>query len=99
METIHLNTYGLVISDSTLGESIHSDIMQALQGSEVVGIDFTDVISMATFCSKQIFGTIYKELGPHTFFSRIRIINAEEPMRIIVRLGIEKALEDSPIAS
>lgn len=94
MNTIILKKYGQVISDSDLGGSIFNDINVSLEKNHNITIDFKDVISMATFCSKQIFGNLYIKLTPQVFFDRIRMINATHDMRIIVRLGIEKALSD-----
>ena len=94
MRTIFLSSYGHVISDSELGNRIYSDILDALSNFNVVTIDFKDVISMATFCSKQIFGKLYSTMSSQDFFKRVVIQNASNDMRIIVRLGIEKALDD-----
>ncbi|RIV25121.1 DUF4325 domain-containing protein [Fibrisoma montanum] len=94
MQTITLSEYGRVISESELGNQILEDINAMLIDNESIIIDFTDVISMATFCSKQIFGQLYISMTPQDFFKRITIKNASEDMRIIVRLGIEKALDD-----
>ncbi|MVM33649.1 DUF4325 domain-containing protein [Spirosoma sp. HMF4905] len=94
MKTIYLKHYGFVISDSELGQKIFDDIISALDEFNFLTIDFDEIISMATFCSKQIFGKLYLKLSSKVFFERVRIANATNEMRIVVRLGIEKALED-----
>ena len=95
METITLASYGKVISDTALSSRIYNDIDRALQGDQIVEIDFSNVIAMATFCSKQIFGDFYIKLGSENFFNKVIIKNASRDMRVIVRLGIEKALEST----
>ncbi len=97
MSTIALKGYGQVISDSDLGGTILTDIKSALVANHVIDIDFEGVISMATFCSKQIFGSLYVELTPQVFFDRVRLVNVSHDMRTIVRLGIEKALADEKV--
>jgi len=97
METITLEKYGHIISDSSLGGSILNDISSALSKGKAVTVDFQNVISMATFCSKQIFGSLYIRLTPQVFFDKIRMVNASSDMKIIVRLGIEKALSDQEV--
>jgi|GEM_PF-1548441 len=94
MINITLASYGTIISDAFLGSQIYADIEKALNAHQNLEIDFAGVIAMATFCSKQIFGDFYVKLGSEAFFDRIRIKNASKDMRIVVRLGIEKALED-----
>ena len=98
-KTIQLSSYGHVISDSELGSQIFNDIVTALGKYKAVTIDFDEVISMATFCSKQIFGSLYTSMSSTEFFERIVMKNASNDMRVIIRLGIEKALEDSTSTS
>ena len=48
---------------------------------------------MATFCAKQIFGKLYMELNPDVFFSNIKIKNANDDVKLIIRMGIQNAIE------
>lgn len=93
MIVISLNQYAPVISDEQTGLEILNSIKSALESDDVV-VDMTEVKSMATFCAKQIFGTLYVELGPSVFYSRIQIKNANDDIKVIIRMGIVSALND-----
>ena len=94
MKTLELKKYGNIISDQQSGEIIYFKIKEILETEEMCTVDFTDVKSMATFNAKQIFGKLYIELNPETFFKRIEIKNANDDLKLIIRLGIQSALED-----
>jgi hypothetical protein len=49
---------------------------------------------MATFCAKQVFGNLYLELGPSDFFEKIRISNANDDIRTIIKIGIQHAVSN-----
>lgn len=91
MTTISLNQYAPIISDDTIGEEIYTAIYNALS-TDIVTVDFDGVKSMATFCAKQIFGKLYKSLGPEMFYTKVLIKNANEDIKVIIRMGIVSAL-------
>lgn len=93
MIEIQLEQYAPVISDEKTGIEIYNLIKNALS-DDVVIIEMSNVKSMATFCAKQIFGQLYKELGPNTFYSKIKIKNANDDIKVIIRMGIVSALND-----
>lgn len=97
--TIQLLNFGSVISDHLIGEKILKDIKQTLSNNEICVIDFKDVISMATFNAKQIFGKLYLELGSEKFFTQIEIQNASNDLKLIIRLGIQSAVEDNALTT
>lgn len=90
---IEIKKYGMVISDNEVGEKIYQEISECLKKTEVITIDFLDVKSMATFCSKQIFGKLYLELGASKFYERIQMKNVNSDVRLLIRIGIEEALD------
>lgn len=49
---------------------------------------------MATFNAKQIFGRLYLELGSSDFFERINLKGTSENIKLIIRMGIQSALEE-----
>jgi hypothetical protein len=49
---------------------------------------------MATFNAKQIFGKLYLELGANEFFEKLEIKNASDDLKLIIRLGIQSAIDD-----
>ena len=92
---INLIKYGSVISDQQVGDQIYKEIKSFIVLHKKCVIDFTDVKSMATFNAKQIFGSLYLELGSETFFNQIEIQKASNDLKLIIRLGIQSAVEDS----
>lgn len=91
---INLLDFGSVINDMATGELLYNTIRQALTDYHQVEVDFTGVITMATFCAKQVFGKLYVELGSQPFFNRLILKNANSDLKFIVRTGIESALND-----
>jgi len=93
--TISLKEYGPLLSDKKVGEEILKKIKAAIEKSDIVNIDFIEITSMATFCAKQIFGRLYIELGAEKFFEKIKFLNVNDDLKIIIKMGIQNALEDS----
>lgn len=93
MGTVSLTQYAPVIRDREVGQKIYDSIKEMKPEEEVVTIDFKGIVTMATFCAKQIFGKLYMELNPDVFFSNIKIVNANEDVRLIIRIGIQNAVE------
>lgn len=92
---ISLLKYGSVISDQKVGDQIYTEIKSVINSHNKCVIDLTDVKSMATFNAKQIFGKLYLELGSEGFFNIIEIQNASNDLKLIIRLGIQSAVDDS----
>lgn len=92
MKNIDLQKYAPIISDEVAGESILKEIKEVLVTDDTVSIDMKSIKSMATFCAKQIFGHLYKELGSEQFFNRVEIKNASDNVKTIIRIGIESIL-------
>jgi hypothetical protein len=91
---IELKKYGLIISDQDSGKIIYEKIKHQIESHTKCIVDFQDVKSMATYNAKQIFGKLYLELGSNDFFEKIEIKNASDDLKLIIRLGIQSALED-----
>ena len=91
---IKINSFGPIISDKSVGMKIYDEISTTLKNKEVVNVDFIGVVSMATFCAKQIFGRLYIELGADVFFKRVKFINVNEDLKIIIKMGIQSALDE-----
>ncbi len=96
MRKIDIINYGMIISDKETGNQLLGDLRKILNNGEDVEVNMKDVISMATFCSKQIFGTLYLELGSKVFFTKIKFINASEDILTIIKIGIQSALDEYP---
>ncbi len=96
MRNISLNEYGPIISDKPIGDKIYLQLNDVLSKGEIVTVDLENIRSMATYCAKQIFGRLYLELGPEEFFKRIKLINANDDVKLIIRIGIQNALQNTP---
>jgi len=90
---IQLSDYGSIISDKQIGEKIYHTLSSALKKGVLVEIDFQGIKSMATFCAKQIFGALYLELTPPVFFEKIEMKNVSEDLKLIIKMGIQDAIE------
>lgn len=91
---IKLEKFGPIISDRKLGDTISKLIEKSLESNKSIEIDFENVISMATFCAKQIFGKLYLEKGAEFFFENIKMANVNDDLKIIIKMGIQSAIED-----
>lgn len=92
MKKLSLEKYKPIISDKDIGDEIYNHIKTILSKGEKVEIDMGEIKSMATFCSKQIFGKIYIELGPANFFEKVIIRNASNDIKSIIKIGIQNAI-------
>lgn len=92
--TINLEKFGPIVSDKKVGEEIYNLIFNQLESSPEVLVDMDGIISMATFCAKQIFGKLYINLGSAIFFEKIKIKNANGDIKMIINMGINNALEE-----
>jgi hypothetical protein len=94
MNTVSLEQYGPIISDKQVGDEILSFLKREIERDSPVVVDLGGIKSMATFCSKQIFGHLYLALGPQDFFEKLKLTNVTDDIKLIIRIGIEDALED-----
>lgn len=95
METISLNKYAPLITRRELGEEIYSLIRNGLDKSDQVEVSMTHIVSMTTFCAKQIFGRLYVELGREEYRRRIHLVNLSDDVNFIIRIGITNAVKES----
>ena len=93
MKTIIVKNFGSIIRDKETGYSLLEELKKSLKGSDEIILDLEGVISMATFCSKQVFGSLYLELGAEMCFSKIKFKNATNDVLAIIKIGIQSALE------
>ena len=93
MKPISLERYGPIISDKVVGEAIYSEIKDVLK-TDNISIDLGDIKSMATFNAKQIFGRLYVELGSAAFFDKIELVNVSQDLKLIIKMGIQSALDE-----
>lgn len=95
METINLNKYAPLITRRELGGEIYSLIRHELDKSDEVEVSMTNIVSMTTFCAKQIFGRLYVELGREEYRRRLRLVNLSDDVNFIIRIGITNAVKES----
>ncbi|MCX4291169.1 MAG: STAS-like domain-containing protein [Odoribacter sp.] len=94
MKTIVVKKFGSIISDKETGNALLEELKQGLKENDEIILDLEGVISMATFCSKQVFGSLYLELGADSFFYKIKFKNATNDVLAIIKIGIQSALEE-----
>ena len=95
MKAIEFKKYCPIISDKKIGEELYKLIDDTLKNQDKVVIDLAEIISMATFCAKQIFGKLYISLTPELFFERIEFINVSDDIKLIIKIGIQNAIEET----
>ena len=92
MKQISLQQYSPIISDKDKGEIIYKEIYGLNPMEEKVEIDMTGIMSMTTFCAKQIFGQLYKMLGSSLFEKNIILKNVSQDVLLIIKMGIRNAV-------
>lgn len=92
MKTVDLSKYAPIISDKKVGEEIRNEIMQAHPQTEELEINMDGIISMTTYCAKQIFGHLYNLLGPAQFEQSIKFKAITEDVLLIIKMGIRNAI-------
>lgn len=95
MKTVDLSKYAPIISDKKVGEEILKEIMQVFPQTEEVKINMDGIISMTTYCAKQIFGHLYNLLGPVKFEQHIKFKAVTEDVLLIIKMGIRNAVMES----
>ena len=96
MKKIKLDKYGPIISNKVIGDEIYKSIKHVIiEEGGSMEVDLSGIKSMATFNAKQIFGRLYIELGAHSFFEKVRLVNASEDVKLIIKIGIQNAIEDN----
>ena len=92
--TIDLGEYGNAIVDTATGDEIYIRLKNMLGSNEVVEVNLKRIVTMATFCAKQVFGRLYVELGAEVFFKRILLKDSSNELRYIITTGIKNALKN-----
>ena len=92
MKSISLQQYSPIIGDKEKGNVIYNDIFELDPQNEQVEIDMTGIMSMTTFCAKQIFGQLYKKLGSCLFEKNIILKNVSSDVLLIIKMGIKNAV-------
>lgn len=95
MDTYSLKVYAPSLSDKSKAETIYNDINGLNPQHNQVVIDFEDLVAMTTICARLIFGRLYKELGARLFADNIKFKNINDTIRIVIKWGILKELEQS----
>ena len=93
MAKYSLKSYAPSLSEKADAEKIRQQISALDPQNNIVEIDFEDIVAMTTICARLIFGQLYLDLGPELYNKNIKIIHCEETLEIIIRWGIESALE------
>lgn len=90
---LEIKNYGLNITTQELGGKIYNDIINILKEEDQVLLNFNDVMTMTTFCAKQIFGQLFNELGQEEFNKKIKFEDLNEDLQAIIIHGIENSID------
>ena len=89
--------YSPSLSDKSIAEEIYNSINNLDPIHNQLTIDFDGLIAMTTICARLIFGRLYKEMGPKLFAENIKMKNLEDTVRIVIKWGISKELEQDNV--
>lgn len=92
---IEIAKYSSIIANKDLGLAIYKDLSARLRDFDAITLDVGGVDVMTTFCAKQIFGRLYLDLGPEGFYDRIKIVRANDDLRLIIEQSIQNAVTES----
>lgn len=92
MTKIDLSVYAPIISDKNVGEEIYKKIQEASPQMSSIEICMNGIVSMTTFCAKQIFGRLYNQLGSKLFNQNVKFNGASEDLMLIIKMGIRNAM-------
>ncbi len=95
MATIDLSKYAPLITRRELGDEIYSLIKARLDKDGEVVVSMINIVSMTTFCAKQIFGRLYVGMGREEFRQRVHLVNLSEDVKFIIRIGITNAVKEA----
>ncbi len=91
---VDLKKFGPIISDKDNGLKVYELIKSIIVEDGNVEVDLKEILSMATFCAKQIFGKLYIDMGAQSFFENVKLLNVNDDMKLIINMGIHSALND-----
>lgn len=97
MQTYSFNQFVPSLSDKTKAQIALDGIMALHPETDKIIIDLSGMIAMTTICARIIFGGLYVNLGPKLFSENILMKNVEESIRIVIRWGISKELEQDNV--
>lgn len=93
MKYISFKEYSPSLSDKSKAEQIYEIVKSLDPFHNQITVDFDGLIAMTTICARIIFGRLYKEMGAKLFVENIQMKNLEEAVRIVIKWGIAKELE------
>lgn len=93
MNQFSFNEFRPMLTDKMKGEEIYEQIMRLNPHDEIVEIDLDGIVSMATYCARQIFGRLYVELGADVFSRNIVLKNMSDDVEYIIKWGIQCELD------
>lgn len=88
---VSIEKYGPVVNREQAGEEILEIISSALSDVDVLEIEVGTIRFITTFCAKQVFGKLYKELGPEEYYRRLILINPTDGFMSSINLALEKS--------
>jgi flavodoxin len=89
--------FGPIVSDDE-SKKILSNLRDLISEGGNIIVNFEGVIAMTTKSAKQIFGPLYFELSPSSFYDRITIKNASSSIKEIIYDAIANYVKNKPVS-
>lgn len=86
---ISIDKYGPVVNREQAGEEILTFISSALLQEDVLEIEVGAIRFITTFCAKQVFGKLYKDLGSKEYYRRLIFINPTDGFLSSINLALK----------
>lgn len=90
---IDLSQYAPSIVNKTNADTILKEIKKLDPRSNKIYIDMVTIDAMTTICARIIFGNLYVDLGPKLYNENIKVLNASDAIKVVIKWGIKSAKE------
>ena len=83
---VKLKEFGTSLGSRVLGKEV-SNMINFEKEDEII-LDFQDVKMITSSFADEVIGKNCTKLGLHNFFDKVQIINASEPIKLILKKAI-----------
>lgn len=90
---VKLKEFGTSLGSRVLGKEV-SNMINFEKEDEII-LDFQDVNMVTSSFADEVVGKNCAKLGLHNFFNKVRIVNASEQIKIIIKKAIMDRLQEN----
>lgn len=83
---VKLKDFGTSLGSRVLGKEV-SNLINFEKEDEII-LDFDEVKMIASSFADEVIGKNCAKLGLHNFFDKVQIVNASEPIKLILKKAI-----------